>query len=321
MHKENLHFWQHDHVFGQEQKRSGEGRTMLVIGITGAMMIVEIIAGLIFGSMALLAEGLHMASHTVALMINVFAYIYARRHARDESFTFGTGKVNALGGFSGAVLLVVFAIAIAWGSLQRVLNPVPIAFNQAILVAVIGLVVNGASALILGDHDNGEHEHDHHHEHAHHDHHDHNLKSAYIHVLSDAFVAMLAVVALVMAKYFHFIWMDPLMGIVAAIVVCRWSVGLLKTTSAILLDKQGANGISRKIRESIESVGDNRIADLHLWAIGSNMYAAVISIVTHHPQQPEYYKKLIPSDLGLAHITIEVNRCPESEFVKGVSLV
>jgi cation diffusion facilitator family transporter len=306
MHKNNLHLWQHAHVFGQEQKCSGETRTIFVIGITTIMMLVEIVAGLIFGSMALLADGLHMATHTVALMINVIAYVYARRHAHDAQYSFGTGKVNALGGFTGGVLLVVFALVIAWESCQRIFNPVHIGYNQAIFVAVIGLVVNGVSALILGHDDHDTHEHSH-------DHHDHNLRSAYIHVLTDAFISILAVIALLMAKYFRLIWMDPFMGVIAVFVVCRWSIGLLQSTSSILLDRQGSKEIQHKIKESIENFDDNRITDLHLWAIGPNIYAADISVVSHNPQQPEHYKKLIPSDLGLVHVTVEVHQCSEKE--------
>lgn len=301
MHNINLKLWQHDHSFGQEQKREGERRTTIVIAITGMMMVIEIVTGFIFGSMALLADGLHMASHTTALLINVYAYVYARRHAHDTSFSFGTGKVNALGGFTGAVLLAVFALMMVWGSIERIINPVSIAFNQAIFVAIIGLVVNGASVFILG-HEGGQH-HEHEHDH------DQNLKSAYYHVLADALTSILAIIALLAAKYFGLIWMDPVMGIVGAILVCRWSLGLLRATSAILLDKQGAEDIQKKIKESIERVEDNRVADLHLWAIGPNIYGVILSVVTYNPEPPEHYKQLIPSGLGLAHISVEVHRC------------
>lgn len=306
MHSDNFHLWHHDHTFGQEKKREGERRTSIVIAITGTMMVIEIAAGLIFGSMALLADGLHMASHATALIINVYAYIYARRHAHDTSFSFGTGKVNALGGFTGAILLAVFALMMAWGSVERIINPISIAFNQAIFVAIIGLIVNGASVFILGH--EGEHHYDHDHTHDDH-HHDHNLKSAYYHVLADALTSILAIIALLTAKYFGLIWMDPLMGIVGAILVCRWSIGLLRITSMVLLDKQGPENIQRKIKECIEEEGNNRVADLHLWVIGLNLYSVILSVVTHNPESPEYYKKLLPSDLRLAHITIEVHAC------------
>ncbi|MDP2653701.1 MAG: CDF family Co(II)/Ni(II) efflux transporter DmeF [Candidatus Omnitrophota bacterium] len=309
MHEENLHLWQHAHTFGQELKRSGERRTSIVIAVTGTMMVVEIVAGLILGSMALLADGLHMASHATALIINLYAYIYARRHAHDARFSFGTGKVNALGGFTGAVLLAVFALMMAWGSVERIIHPVAIAFNQAILVAIIGLMINGASVLILGHEEDQAHGHEHHDHDGHH--HDHNLRSAYFHVLADALTSILAIIALLTAKYLGLIWMDPAMGIVGAILVCRWSLGLLQATSAILLDQEGPGKIKTIIKKRIENEDDNRIADLHLWTIGPNLYGVIISIVTHHPEPPEYYKKLLPSDLGLAHVTVEVHQCPD----------
>ena len=309
MHHDNLHLWQHAHSFGQEHKRSGERRTILVIAITATMMAIEIVAGIIFGSMALLADGLHMASHATALFINLFAYVYARRHAHDTRYSFGTGKVNALGGFTGAVLLAVFALIMAWGSVERLIHPVQIAFNQAIFVAIIGLVVNGASVFILGHEDEPHHEHEH-------DDHDHNLKSAYFHVLADALTSILAIIALLAAKYFGLIWMDPLMGIVGAVLVCRWSLGLLRITSSILLDRQVSDELKTRIKKGIENTGDNRVADLHLWAIGPNIYGVIISVVTHNPEPPEHYKKLLPSDLGLAHVTVEVHQCPDREDAK-----
>jgi len=235
MQEDALARWRHEHSFGQDRRRPGESRTQLVIAITATMMVVEIAAGVLFGSMALLADGLHMASHAVALGINAYAYAYARRHAHDASYSFGTGKVNTLGGFTGAVLLAAFAVLMVSESVQRLVTPVPIAFNQAILVAVLGLIVNGASMLILGHH-HDEHgqdgDHDHHdHEHDDHDHehargrHDHNLASAYLHVLADALTSVLAIAALLAAKYFGLTWMDPFMGLVGAALVARWSLG------------------------------------------------------------------------------------------------
>ena len=291
----------HSHSFGQDHKRPGESRTLIVIVVTAVMMVVEIITGMLFGSMALLADGLHMASHAAALSINAFAYIYARRHAHDKRFSFGTGKVNALGGFSGAVLLAVFAVMMAVESVVRLVNPVAIAFNQAIYVAIIGLVVNGLSMLILGHKDGSHHGHDH-------DHHDHNLRSAYLHVLADALTSFLAIFALLTAKYVGLIWMDPLMGIVGAIMVSRWSIGLLISTSHVLLDRQASVDIQQKVVDGIEKNGDNRVADLHLWTVGPDIYAAIVSVVTEIPKPPEYYKQLIPSDLKFVHVTVEVNR-------------
>ena len=295
----------HSHSFGQERKRPGESRTLIVIAVTAAMMVVEIATGILFGSMALLADGLHMASHAAALSINAFAYVYARRHAHDARFSFGTGKVNALGGFSGAVLLAVFAVMMAVESVLRLVNPVPIAFNQAIVVAVIGLVVNGLSMLILSQRDDARHGHDHGH---HHHHHDHNLRSAYLHVLADALTSFLAIFALLAAKYFGLVWMDPLMGIVGAIMVSRWSVSLLVGTSHVLLDHQAPAGIRQKVMDGIEKNGDNQVVDLHLWAVGPDIYAAIVSVATGEPRPPAYYKHLIPEDLKLVHVTVEVNR-------------
>ena len=302
----------HSHSFGQDLKRPGESRTIIVIVVTAAMMVVEIATGILFGSMALLADGLHMASHAAALSINAFAYIYARRHAHDDRFSFGTGKVNALGGFSGAVLLAVFAAMMAVESLVRLFNPVAIAFNQAIFVAIIGLMVNGLSMLILGHKDDSHHGHDHGHDfHGNdhdHPHHDHNLRSAYLHVLADALTSFLAIFALLAAKYVGLVWMDPLMGIVGAILVSRWSIGLLVGTSHVLLDRQAPVDVQQKVVDGIEKNGDNRVVDLHLWTVGPDIYAAIVSVATEIPKPPEYYKQLIPSDFKLVHVTVEVNR-------------
>jgi cation diffusion facilitator family transporter len=302
----------HSHSFGQDRKRPGEIRTIIVIVMTAAMMVVEIATGILFGSMALLADGLHMASHAAALSINLFAYIYARRHAHDPQFSFGTGKVNALGGFSGAVLLAVFASMMAVESVTRLIDPVAIAFNQAIFVAVIGLVVNGLSMLILNHRD------DHHHhdpEHADrqdrrqpvHRHPDHNLRSAYLHVLADALTSFLAIFALLAGKFLGLNWMDPIMGIVGAVMVARWSIGLLRSTSHVLLDRQAPAYIRHKVVDGIEKDGDNRVVDLHLWAVGPNIHAAIVVVTTTVPRPPDHYKQLIPSNLNVVHVTVEVN--------------
>ena len=305
MHKNDLRQWQHSHAFDQDRKRPGERRTIIVIGITGTMMVIEVAAGIAFGSMALLADGLHMASHAAALSINVFAYVYARRHARDTRYSFGTGKVNALGGFSGAVLLAIFALIMTWESINRMVHPVTIQFNQAIVVAIVGLVVNGASVFILG------------HQHEHHDdadtHHDHNLRAAYFHVMADALTSLLAIFALLSAKYFGLTWMDPVMGVVGAVLVARWSVGLLRSTAGILLDKQGPADIRASIKDGIESDNDSRVADLHLWSVGPAIYAAIVSVVANDPKPPAHYKALIPDHLGMVHVTVEVHRCDDEE--------
>ena len=321
MHLDNLQRWQHSHTFGQDRRRPGESRTLVVIGITGAMMVVEVAAGIVFGSMALLADGLHMASHAAALGIAAFAYAHARRQAASTQYCFGTGKVNALGGYTGAVLLAVFALLMAWGSLGRLIHPVDIGYNQAILVAVVGLAVNGVCVLILGvktghrEHDAETHTHDGHshdhedrpHDHPHHQ--DHNLKSAYLHVMADALTSVLAIAALLAAKYLGYVWMDPVTGIVGALLVARWSVGLVRTTSGVLLDRQGPESIRAAIRRSVEEVGDSQVVDLHLWSTGPGLYAAIVSVVAHEPATPEEYKARLPADLGLAHVSVEVHRC------------
>ena len=312
------HLWRHFHSFGQEEKRPGESRTIIVIIITGAMMVVEVAGGILFGSMALLADGMHMASHAAALTINALAYVYARRHAHDPRYSFGTGKVNALGGFTGAVLLLLFALAMAWESSVRFIHPVEIAFNQAIFVAVLGLGVNGISVWILRGETPSMEEHEHSvlqgKEHKEHPLHkgggDQNLRSAYLHVLADAVTSLLAIFALLTAKYFGMVWMDPLMGIVGAALVSRWSFQLLGVTSSILLDRQGPEGLRQQIRRSIEGEKGNFVADLHLWSIGPQIYGLELLIVAEDPKPPAHYKHLIPRDLGIVHVTVEVHRRP-----------
>jgi cation diffusion facilitator family transporter len=312
---DNLEPWKHDHSFGQDRPRVGERRTWIVIAITATMMVVEIVTGLLFGSMALLADGLHMASHTAALGITVFAYRYARRHARDRRFTFGTGKVNALAGFSSAVLLAVFALIMVSESVRRFFEPVAIRFDDAILVAVLGLLVNAVSVFILGGHHEGDkehpaeegHGHDHAHHDPHHDHHDHNLRAAYFHVLADALTSLLAIFALLTGKYLGAIWMDPLMGIVGAILVARWAWGLVRGTSRVLLDRQAPEETEERVRRAIESRDGDRVVDLHVWSIGPGIFAATICIVSDRPRLPAHYRGRLPADLGLVHTTIEVH--------------
>ncbi len=342
MHTETISQYQHTHVFGQDQIRSGEKRTLFVIIMTGIMMVGEIAAGIIFGSMALTADGIHMGSHMVGLGITFFAYIYARKHAQDQRFSFGTGKVNALAGYSSAMILIFIALFMAYESIIRIIDPVEILYNQAITVAVIGLVVNGISMLILGEknhthahgdpdhgvHDHHEHEHEvHEHEgHSHSDHDladnnhehahatsdvDHNLKAAYLHVLTDAMTSVLAIIALLAAKYFDFVWMDPVMGIVGAIMVIRWSIGLIQGTTIVLLDHQGPTDVQRKITDILESYKDTKVSDLHIWSIGPGIYSSEISVVTKYPESPDKYKAMIPEDSGVVHTTIEVLTCPD----------
>ena len=307
METSSVQTWQHSHSFGQDKKRQGEVRTLIVIIITATMMIIEIATGVIFGSIALLADGLHMASHAAALTINVFAYVYARRKAHNNTFSFGTGKVNALGGFTGAVLLAIFALMMSWESIDRLLNPVEIAFNQAIIVAFLGLIVNGVSVFILGENHDHDHDHDHGLEHDHKDeHHDHNLRAAYLHVLADALTSVLAIFALLAGKYLGLNWMDPLMGIVGAILVARWSLGLIRSTSGVLLDKQGSAALQNKIRHILEESPDTLVTDLHLWSIGPNLNCLILSLHTNSPQPPDHYKERL-SNLKINHVSIEVN--------------
>ncbi|RMG12586.1 MAG: cation transporter [Planctomycetota bacterium] len=298
MHTENLDAWKHEHVFGQDEVAPGERRTLVVALLTASFMVVEIAGGLLYGSMALLADGLHMGSHAVALGIAVLAYVYARRRARDARFSFGSGKVNALGGFAGALLLAVFALLMAWESVERVLFPTPIAFDQAIAVAVLGLLVNGISVFVLGAHD---HDHDH----------DHNLRSATLHVFADALTSLTAIVALLAGKFWGANWLDPVMGIVGALLVARWSLGLLRETASVLLDFQAPEQVRREVREAIEG-DDDRVSDLHVWSIGPGVRAACISVVSHRPQSPDAYRRRLPARLGLRHVTVEVHRCPGS---------
>jgi cation diffusion facilitator family transporter len=305
--------WKHDHTFGQDEKRPGEVRTLIVVVLTAATMVLEIVAGLAYGSMALLADGLHMGSHATALAIAMVAYVYARKFARDERFAFGTGKVNSLAGYTGAILLAVFALLMAWESVDRLVEPVPIAFDQALLVAVVGLLVNGLSVWILGIESGHAHERRraedagetrHHHEH------DHNLRSAYLHVLADALTSLLAIFALLAGKHLGWNWLDPVMGIVGALLVARWSLGLLRTTSRVLLDRQGPERLRESIRRSIEALGDE-VADLHLWAIAPDKYSLVLSVASDHSRSPADYREALPSDSRLTHVTVEVWRRTE----------
>jgi cation diffusion facilitator family transporter len=320
MHHDTIAAFSHDHVFlGAEHERN-ERRTWGVIALCGVMMAAEIGGGILFGSMALIADGLHMSTHTAALLIAALAYSFARRHARDERFAFGTGKFGDLASFSSAIVLAMIALLIGWESVTRLLQPVPIAFNEAIPIAALGLGVNLLSAWLLRD--NPGHHHAHagegdHHSHAHHHHHaDHigahhadlNLRAAYVHVLADAAVSVLAVVGLLAAREFGLVWIDPLMGIVGAGVIANWSFGLIKAAGAVLLDMR-APELTAAVRERLEVNGD-RVADLHLWRVGPGHMAAVVSVVSDGPQPPASYKARLAGLTGLSHVTVEVQPCP-----------
>lgn len=307
MHIHTLDQWRHSHEFHQDASES-ERRTFYVVILTFVMMVIEIAAGYHYGSMALLADGWHMGTHVAALSISLFAYSYARKHAKNPYFSFGTGKVSSLGGFASAIALAVVAFLMGLESIERLLSPQSIRFNEAMMVASIGLVVNLVSAWLL----HGSHSHAHGHSHTGHDHHhhDHNLRAAYLHVIADALTSVLAIVALLCGKALGWIWMDALMGIVGAIVISKWSWGLIRETSGVLLDATPDKELADKVSQLIETDSDNRISDLHLWRVGANQFAAIISIVTHNPQEPGYYKGLLAELNGLSHITIEVNGCP-----------
>jgi cation diffusion facilitator family transporter len=318
MHTESIERWVHDHTFGQDRKKSAERRTLIVSIVTVLTMVVEIVAGIAFGSMALLADGLHMGSHASALAISVFAYRFTRAHAKDARFNFGTGKVNSLAAFASATMLALFALAMAWESVARFLSPVPIGFNQAILVAFLGLIVNGACLAILGGHGHsrgkGSREQD---EDGHHsrrssvseDQRDHNLRSAYLHVLADSLTSVLAIFALLAGKYLGQQWLDPSMGLVGATLVVRWSWGLLRSSARVLLDLQAPAEVGEAIRKAIESEGDNRVSDLHVWSVGPGIHAAEIAIVSSRPLDPDSYYGLLPKELGLVHVTFETHLC------------
>jgi cation diffusion facilitator family transporter len=306
MHTRDSARWQHDHVFAQDRVRPGEKRTLIVVLITAIMMVVEITAGLVYGSMALLADGLHMASHTAALGIAFLAYVIARRLAADERFSFGTGKLNSLAGFASAVLLLGFALIMVTESTSRFIKPVEISYDQALVVAVIGLIVNAASAWIFAA---TPHDHHDHHGHAHH--HDHNLRAAYLHVLADALTSLLAIIALLAAKFYGANWLDPFMGIVGAALVSRWSYRLIRESARVLLDRQADDEVVTAIRESLETGSDDRVTDLHCWRIGPGIYAADLAIVSDDPKSPDVYRSRIPARLGVVHATVEVHRCPD----------
>ncbi|MBD2655253.1 CDF family Co(II)/Ni(II) efflux transporter DmeF [Synechocystis sp. FACHB-383] len=301
MHFHRLESWQHSHNFANQHQSPAEKNTKIVMVLTAVTMVAEIIAGTVFGSMALLADGWHMATHVAAFGITLFAYQYARRHASNPQYTYGTGKVSVLGGFASAVALGVVAFMMAFESVGRFFDPHGIQFSEAIAVAILGLLVNLASAWLLQDHD------DHHH-HGH-GHQDHNLRAAYFHVLADALTSVLAIIALVAGKFWGWIWLDAAMGLVGAAVIVRWAYGLVQDTSAILLDGSVDKKIQLEILTALETDSDNRVTDLHVWYLNENYLAATIALVTHFPQSPEYYKQQLSHISALAHVIVEVNPC------------
>jgi cation diffusion facilitator family transporter len=308
MHTHSLEPWTHDHVFLGHQHLRNERRTWFVVAITAVMMVGEIAAGTFFGSMALLADGWHMATHAAALGIAALAYFLARRQARSSRFAFGTGKFGDLAAFSSAIILAMIAVQIAYESVVRLVHPVAIAYGEAILVATLGLGVNLASAWLLRD----THDHDHHRQGKSpgHHHRDNNLRAAYVHVLADAATSILAILALVMAMRLQWVWADPAVGIVGSLVIASWAYGLIRDSGAVLLDASCDKDVETAIRDRLETKGDC-VTDLHLWQVGPGHRAAVISIVSDNPLPPATYKRRLRGLPGLSHVTVEVETCPD----------
>ena len=328
----------HSHSFlGTGHERS-ERRTWAVIGLCTAMMIAEIVGGLLYGSIALVADGLHMSTHAGALMLAALAYTYSRRHADDPRFSFGTGKLGDLAGFTSAIILAMIALLIGYEAVSRIFVPVTIHFSEAIPIAVLGLVVNLASAWLLGGgHDHGhargdahghhhhDHEHDHGHDHGHDHEHDHghahhqaahiardnNMRAAVVHVLADAAVSVLVILGLVLARAFGWLWMDPVVGIVGAVVIASWSYGLIRDTGAILLDMNPDRALAARLRGIVEADGDT-IADLHLWRLGPGHLGAILCVATRHARAPDHYRTRLAGITSLSHLTVEVHRIEAS---------
>jgi len=335
----------HDHVFLGEGHELAERRTWSVIWLCGAMMVVEVVGGLMFGSIALVADGLHMSTHAGALLLAALAYGYARRHARDPRFSFGTGKLGDLAGFTSAIVLAMIALLVGWEAISRLLHPQPIHFAEAIPIACLGLAVNVASAWLLGGNHAHAHGHDHHgHDHHTHDHHGHdhdalgpraridaqthrssadlplnehrqdtaldrdnNMRSAVVHVIADAAVSVLVIAGLVLAMLFGWIWMDPVAGLIGSVVIASWAYSLVRDTGRILLDMNPDTHLTETLRQTIECDGD-RLTDLHIWRLGPGHLAAELSVTTVSDRQPADYRSRLSRFAGLSHVTIEVHR-------------
>src|SRR5277367_30818 len=312
----------HSHVFLGPDHARAERRTWTVIILCTAMMIAEIVGGALFGSLALVADGLHMSTHAGALLLAALAYTYARKYADDRNFSFGTGKFGDLAGYSSAIVLAMIALLIGYEAVSRFLDPVPIAFNEAIPIAALGLLVNIASAwLLAGGHHHGHghsHSHSHDHDHSHDDDHDHdhaddmhhrdnNMRAAVVHVMADAAVSVLVIVGLLLARTFGWLWMDPLAGLIGALVIASWSVALIRDTGAILLDRTPDPGMAEKVRRAIESEGD-RVTDLHLWRLGPGHLGAIVSVATSAQREVADYRQKLAHFHDLSHVTVEVLR-------------
>ncbi|HEY9161775.1 MAG TPA: CDF family Co(II)/Ni(II) efflux transporter DmeF [Desulfomonilia bacterium] len=313
MNSEHIHLWQHDHDFNSG-KKSSETKTLVVVIITLLTMFAEIFIGWLSNSMALLADGFHMGTHAIALGISLGAYMLARRHAKSSGFAFGTWKIEILGAYTSAIVLGIAGLAMIVMSVERFLNPLVIRYNEALIVAMLGLSVNIICALILGSGHNHGHEHDHdevvhNHVHEHGRDMDLNLKSAYLHVVADALTSILAIAALLGAKYLKLTWLDPAMGILGAFLILRWAFLLLRDTSRILLDWHGDLSVTKSIREIIEQDSDSKVSDLHIWQVSEGRYACIVSVITGSGRTYSYYKRLLDSVPGLVHVTVEVLAC------------
>ncbi|WP_347252806.1 CDF family Co(II)/Ni(II) efflux transporter DmeF [Dokdonella sp.] len=321
MHSENLERWSHGHHF-HVSNATAERSTRAVMWITAVTMVIEIAAGWWFNSMALLADGWHMSSHALAIGLSAFAYATARRYATDARFAFGTWKIEILGGFASAIFLLSVAVMMVVGSLERMLDPQPIRYQEAIVVAVLGLAVNLVCALILGKAHHHGHDHNHGHAHGHDDahghehHHDLNLKSAYLHVIADAATSVLAIVALVSGWVYGWSWLDPLMGIVGAVLVASWAKGLIVDTGRILLDREMDHPVVDEIRDVVETgadAGESRITDLHVWRVGKNVFACALTVVTHDlALDAERIRQQLSVHEEIVHATIEVHYCRDA---------
>lgn len=314
--------WFEGHNFLGTRHAQHERRTWMVVALTAIMMVAEIAAGTIYNSMALLADGWHMATHAGALGLSALAYSFARRHARNPRFSFGTGKVGDLAGYTSAVILGIAALMIAWESVVRLTAPRSIAFDEALLVAIVGLAVNLASAALLWskhdhDHDHGhDHQHDHGHDHGdgHGDDHahghraDYNIRAAYMHVLADALTSVLAIAALAAGRWLGLAWLDPLMGVIGAAVILHWSIGLARNTGGILLDVEAGGGLVQRVRAAIENDFGDEVADLHVWRVGPGHYAAIVAIVTERVADAAELRSWLEERFPFAHLTVELRR-------------
>lgn len=295
------------HQFGLDTQAS-EKKVNIVFALTFFMMIAEISAGTVFGSMALLADGWHMFTHAAAFAIALFVYWYAKRYREDSRFSFGTGKVTSLGGFASAVALLVVALMMGLESIERLLSPKAIQFNEAILVACLGLAVNVVSAVLLHDSHHHSHGHGHGHHHGHEHHHDHNLKAAYFHVLADTLTSLFAIVALIAGKFFGWFWADAVMGIIGALVISKWALNLIQESGSVLLDRTTSKDVLDTVRQLVEVENGDSLTDFHYWRLSSNDYGLIISVNSQHDRTPSFYKERITNHITASHITVEINQ-------------